>query len=329
MRIHSHLTAAVAVLLLTTAITAGVGAQTETATPTPAASFTHDGDSLVVESAPSQQLDGTTSLPAGTRLTLRISSTDASAPFLRRVEATVTDEGTFAATMDVSNIDPATEFEATVRYNGSTIAETTGRVVACTSDCTQTASDTDRATTTYPADEAGFADSIVQVRQGKTVEISVAVGDRQRYRLTVGDQSVNYVLNATLVDGNDDGRVVAVFDTAAAGTDTPTLEPAADGDRITIESESTLPDSLDPSEYDLALSTTDGEVFDIGTLVVMNGQTATQTPATGNRSATPTAPLDDTTPAHGGIDLSGVGALGAGLLLGVVGIALLLGLRQH
>ena len=204
MRTNRVPTVLVAVALVATTVVTGAGAQTTTtATPEPSASFTHEGDELVVEPAPGQRLEGETSLPGGTRLTLRIQSSNTGSPFLNRVETTVGDGGTFTTAVDFGQVEVDTSFTVKVRYNATTIAETTGRVVACAQNCTETPGESN-ATTTEP-------------------------------------------------------------------TDTDTLE-----------------------------------------------------------AATPTAPLDDTTPApQRSIDIGGVGALGAGLLLGVVGVALLLGLGRE
>jgi len=327
MRGHRIAALLAALALIATAAATGVSAQTTTATESVTGAFVYEGEQLTIEAAPSQQLRGETSLPAGSRVTVRIQSSDASSPFIQRVETTVGEDGSFTATGDFSPVDPDTTFEATLRYNGTTIAETTGRVVGCADDCTQTPSETDRSTT-LPTDEPGFANTIIQVQQGRTVEIPVAVGERGRVALTIGDDDANYWLNATLTDGDDDSRVIVVFDTAAAGTDRASLSPADDADRVEIDGETTLSDPLDPSEYSLTLyrSGNHEAEFDIGTVVVVEAGTAT--PA--SRSATPTAPLDDTTPSRDrSVDLGGLGALSVGLLLGVVGIVLLLGLVRH
>jgi len=202
MRTNRVPTVLVAVALVATTVVTGAGAQTTTtATPEPSASFTHEGDEFVVEPAPGQRLEGETSLPAGTRLTLRIQSSNTGSPFLNRVETAVREDGTFTKAVDFSHVERETTFTVTVRYNATTLAETTGRVVTCARNCTET--------------------------------------------------------------------------------------PVESG-----------PTTTAPSE------TTD--------------------------AASPTAPLDDTTPApQRSIDIGGVGALGAGLLLGVVGVALLLGLGRE
>jgi len=374
-------------ILVGAALTAGVTAQTTTAA-SPTGSFTHDG-TLTVASGPGQQLHGTTSLEAGEEVTVRIQSENASTPFLARPTATVDENGEFTVSQNLSNLAVGATFTATLRHDGTTLAETTGQVVECSTECaeteTQGETETDEieiqsatvqrgesaripiavgdhdtvsltigdetdafgfeATLTdsnddghvtvafdttavgewehvvYPVDdqdwvqvtaergtddgvprgtydvelspnesapvadtgtvevtereqfstdEPGFAEAVVTVRQDRSVEIPVSVGDRDRARLVIGGQDVNYWLNATLVDGDGDGRVIAVLDAWAAGREAPALSVIGENDRASVDSETTLGDTIAPVEYDMNLYRSDDhdDAISVGTLSV-------------------------------------------------------------
>ena len=55
-------------------------------------------------------------------------STTASDPFVKRVYPTVTDDGTFSATVDMSDVDDGTAFGIRLNYDGETLAEADGRI---------------------------------------------------------------------------------------------------------------------------------------------------------------------------------------------------------
>ncbi|NLV11556.1 hypothetical protein GOC74_16635 [Halomicrobium mukohataei] len=314
--------AIVALLLVVPCV--AIGAQT-----TPTATIDYEGEELTVEAAPGEQISGETTLPPGTRLTVRIESASSASPFLKRLEATVADDGTFTATGDLSDLPPDTAFEAAVVYNATVISRQSGQIVPCTSDCTATPRSSDTPTA-FSTDEPALPRPVVQVRQGETVEIPIAVGDRERVRLSIGSDRTNYRLNATVTDGDGDGRAVVSFDSVSAGRDAPTLSPVDDDDRVTTDSETTLSDGLDPTEYDLTLlgAGENGTRLSIGTLVVFDQSESTDAPEPPEET-TSTPPLNETTPATSrGVDLGGIGALTVGGLLGIVGIALLLGLAR-
>ncbi|WP_436931378.1 BGTF surface domain-containing protein [Halosimplex halobium] len=91
-------------------------------------SLDYDGDALTVESAPDQSIAGETDLPAGTEVTLRLTSTGSS-PFLKGATATVTEDGRFSAAVNMSAVAPGSTFEVTVRHDHDTIAIADGEVV--------------------------------------------------------------------------------------------------------------------------------------------------------------------------------------------------------
>lgn len=91
--------------------------------------FSHDGEVLALPTSSSATVAGEASYGEGVRLTIRLRSTGSS-PFLKQTTARVAGDGSFAATFDMSDIEPGTECTATALWNGIEQAETTVRVTA-------------------------------------------------------------------------------------------------------------------------------------------------------------------------------------------------------
>ena len=123
----------------------------------------YQGEQLTLAAAEGQVVRGETTLDAGTSVTVRMRSSGAN-PFLKSVETTVTEQGTFEATFDMSDVPEGSYFELSVRGNGSGLASAEGRV-ACENGCptiaptpTQTSTVTHSSTsfpstTTEPSDD--------------------------------------------------------------------------------------------------------------------------------------------------------------------------------
>jgi len=161
--------------------------------------------------------------------------------------------------------------------------------------------------------------SIVRTDAGENATIPVRIGDADAATVTIGDAPEGYGINATVDDGDGDGRVTLSFRTANAGTDRATLGTVSADDDLTIrEPEPTLDGPLPAGAYDVRLyrgHQAIGRPVSIGTLSVGDG-------ADGPR----TAVLDDSRAEDRGLDLGGIGALAAGAVFAVVGVGLLLGL---
>ncbi len=98
--------------------------------PANESAFAHDGERLTVEAASNQKVSGHVNESLGAEaVTVRLQSNDASNPFLRSAEANVSEDGTFEVSVDFSQVNGGTEFSGTLRYNGTTLAETDGEVV--------------------------------------------------------------------------------------------------------------------------------------------------------------------------------------------------------
>ncbi|MFD1588036.1 surface glycoprotein [Halorientalis brevis] len=78
------------------------------------------------------------------------------------------------------------------------------------------------------ANETGAADGIsvpdvVKTEAGETVRIPISFGEADAVRVRIGGPDVNYQINVTVHDENDDGRAVVLFDTYDAMTSETTL----------------------------------------------------------------------------------------------------------
>ncbi|ACV46191.1 MULTISPECIES: BGTF surface domain-containing protein [Halomicrobium] len=327
-------------VLVGAALTGGVAAQTDTA-ETPTASFTHE-ETLTVESGPNQQIRGTTSLEAGAEVTVRIRSANASDPFMARPTATVDENGAFTVTANLSNMSPGTTFTAELRIDGEAYAETTGQVVECADDCDGTAAETQSPTETAASDtgthtvtereplttdEPGFATAprVLTVREGDSAELLVSTGSRDRVALVIGSEDANYRLNATLVDGDGDGHVAAMFDTGAAGRPATTLTAASEGDRVVIDSETESGIELAEYDMDLYASRNHDDILALGTLSVRSaGGESTENETSDSVSAQSETTVADTATADNrsattASDGPGFGVFGAlaGMILSI------------
>ncbi|MBX0322006.1 hypothetical protein EGH21_03065 [Halomicroarcula sp. F13] len=246
--------------LLLSATVVGVG-------PTLAAqSATVDDDSLPLASAERQVVTGETSVTPGSELTVRLRSTDSDAPFLRQQSARVAEDGSFAAVFDMSSTPPNTTYRLTVLYDGQTLTEREERIVACDGDCADPVPETPTPT------PAPSGDAAVQVTQGDVAEIPVAMDGTETAVFSIGGDDVNYLVNASLTDGDGDGTVTVRFDTANAGTDGETLSTADADDSLTVtHEEPDLPSTLDPAAYEYRVFYGDGTgdgADAVGTLLV-------------------------------------------------------------
>lgn len=136
---------------------------------------------------------------------------------------------------------------------------------------------------------ATFEETIVVTDRGSVATLTVVLAGTDEATLSVGGPSVNYVLNATVRDGDDDGRVAVAFDTGAAGLAEPTVSTVAGADSVTVTRETGLQRSIEPAEYPLSLLV-GGVRTGVGTLVVRPA--GTPTPETPLPTAGPELGLD-------------------------------------
>ncbi|WP_373567973.1 BGTF surface domain-containing protein [Haloarcula sp. H-GB4] len=177
----------------------------------------------------------------------------------------------------------------------------------------------------------GLEETVVQGRQGETARIQIALATADAATISIGSPEVNYEINATVRDGNDDDRVALLFDTTAAGHDEPTLETAADADAVSVESgsEVALDSQLDVGTYELSLyrgtEVAERQPDTVGSLRITDGNTTSADAASDDAdSVTGETPAAQQSQA-GDFGIS-VGALVVGGVLAIVGVGV--GLRS-
>lgn len=225
-----------------------------------------DRESLTLVAGPETKVTGQSDLEPGTELDVMLASADEASPFLTKATATVTDDGSFAATMDTHSVTEPINATLTVQHDGEELTEVDARIESCGEDCDEQSSS---AGTGAPQSEFGLEDDVVIAERNETAEISVAIGDADAATLSVGGDHVNYQINATARDENGDGRVVFVLDPEAAGSGDQTMTVRDGGDSVSIDSETDVDGPLSPAEYDLSLyrgSSADGDADDVGTV---------------------------------------------------------------
>ncbi|KAA9396208.1 hypothetical protein Har1130_15245 [Haloarcula sp. CBA1130] len=230
-------------------------------------------DSLPLHADEQQVVTGETALEPGTEMTVQVKSADASNPFLYQRQVSVQPNGTFVAQFDLDSVPANTSYELSAHVDGDTLFERTETIAQCDGDCTDTVPETET------PKQADSDENVVTVSQGETAEIPVSMADGGKKTLSVGSEAVNYQINATVSDDDNDGEVLVLFDTAAAGMDSETLSVADDGDSVSVTApEPDLPSTLAPAAYTYRLfdgQTTDGTPT-VGTLVIEANGTANE-----------------------------------------------------
>ncbi|MFB6118005.1 BGTF surface domain-containing protein [Halosegnis sp.] len=95
--------------------------------PDPSVQLDYEGERLTVKPAADQQITGTSALPAGEPLVIRVRNSGTN-PFLSSTNTETTATGTFATIVDFADIEPGTTFKITVRYGGRVVATADGIV---------------------------------------------------------------------------------------------------------------------------------------------------------------------------------------------------------
>jgi PGF-CTERM protein len=137
--------AAVATVTASSAAVAAPATQAETTT------LDYEGEYLTLVSGPDATVSGETSLDPGTNVTVRVRSTGSS-PFLVSEVATVSEDGTFSATMNLTQVADGTNATVSVRHADERLAEADAVVAA---DPTPTPSPTPSDPTATQTDDQG------------------------------------------------------------------------------------------------------------------------------------------------------------------------------
>lgn len=299
----------------------------------PSVAIDSDGERVTVANGTSQVVSGTADARVGTEVLVRVRSAGETEPaFLKTATGVVTENGTWAVSIDFESQGAGDAFEVTARLeNGSAEAVTKGEVVACDSDCAEPApSGTPTPIpeqTQTPTRTAGssapvtFGESIFLADSGGVAAIPISFDDTDSAVVVVGNESEsNYELEALVRDGDGDGEAVLYVDTSIAGRGDDPLSTSG-GDSVRVDAETSLDSMLDPADYDVSLYAGDersGDPVDVGSLVVQaaNTRTAAETGTASTPGST------DAGTSGAGTNDAGFGSLAVG---GVVSGAFLVG----
>jgi hypothetical protein len=95
---------------------------------------------------------------------------------------------------------------------------------------------------------------VVETVRGRSVRLSLSLGDAEAATLSVGGPAGSYALDVVVRDGDDDGRVTLAFDTGNASRGDGAVRVVGDADTATVRH---APDgvarALDAGEYPLVL----------------------------------------------------------------------------
>jgi len=292
-REHGHLgRIAVALVVLTTALAPAMLAAPVAADPSVAVEY--EGDEVTVANGTAQVISGTAEAPVGTEILVRVRSAgDTDPAFLKAKRAVVTENGTWAVAFDFSTQSAGDRFTLTAgTENGSAETEVDGEVVACGGDCAETPpSDTptpipEQTPTPTPAagpdSSVAFGENVFLADSGGVAAVPVTFdgGTADEAVVVVGNETdVNYELEAVVTDGDGDGEAILYVDTSLAGRGGDTVSTSG-GDSVTVRSETSLDDTLDPASYGVTLyagSERSGTPADVGNLVLQAATTPTVT----------------------------------------------------
>lgn len=197
-------------------------------------------------------------------------------------------------------------------------------------------------------------DETITAERGGNATIPVTMENASTATVQVGGlDEVNWLLDVTVTDGNDDGRVRLTFDTdGVIETDPIPVSVEADGDSVTVNAEKTESSErashppLDVGTYDVRVfegNTTEGEPAGETKLLIQQADTTTgntttdqsteststttQTDAT-QTNATQTNATTETTPRTDGESSGTVPGFGVGLSLVALAAAAMLAARR-
>jgi hypothetical protein len=262
-----------------------------------------DDDELTMQAGPGQVIAGDATVPAGTELSVRVRSTGGQ-PVLRTVPTRVDDRGRFRAVVNLTAVPADTPVTVVVRRGDDSLTTVEGTVVQCASAC-------DAGRPVDPADVTALTTSDGRVRLGAAAgravvgETSLPPGTDLSVRIRSAGGSSPFVFARTATVG-DDGRFRAVYDLSSADPGTPIA--------VTVVANGTQ------------IASADGEVVACLRRCGSAAQTPTPSPpplpGVNGTTSTVASPTSGVVPPR----LAGLLALAVGGLLGVVGVALLLGL---
>lgn len=325
----------------------------ETPTPEPTATATpkhvdgtvivHDGRYVTVGNTTDATIRGETHAAPGTELSVAIKSAGETIPrFFERKSVTVSEDGTFTATFDLSEQrgGPEQVFDISVDRDGEELTTATGRISSCSDCATTTAAAPDDGDT----DEVAFSKDAYHVVQTREVTLPITLGDESAVTVVIGDEeTTGYELVVTLTDAQNsaDGRTKLSLDTEPFGNHPVRIDRSASDDDVQVVQQTELSTVLDEGAYQVALYAGDGqegEPVDTTTLTLHEPlsyeerkslQEQAQSTATDAQNGESSQADADSQSSHESDDSSpnrlvGIGGLIGGGGLGLAGILLLL-----
>jgi hypothetical protein len=291
---------ALSVVLLAAAV---APAAVTSATDAPDVTVATADDELTLNAGPGQVVAGNTTLPPGTELSVRVRSTGGP-PFLQTVLTTVDDRGRYRAVFDLTEVPVDTPVTVVVHRSGDPLTTVEGAVGPCTAACNATRPADPAAATSLALDDGRLT---LGAAAGRAVrgETSLPPGTTLavRVRSTGGDSP--FILSRNAVVG-DDGRFRAVYNLSEMDPGTPI--------------------SVTVVANDTRVATADGQVVTCLQRCGPRAATPTATPAplpgVNGTTVAPTTASQVPLPPR----LTGMVTLAVGGLLGVLGVAVLLGL---
>ena len=118
-----------AVLVTTASVTASPAAVAAPATQAENTTVDYEGERLTLVSGPNATVTGETDLASGTNLTVRVRSSGES-PFLRSAPATVSEDGAFTTTFNLTQVSDGTNATVTVSGAEGPLTEADARIAA-------------------------------------------------------------------------------------------------------------------------------------------------------------------------------------------------------
>lgn len=98
-----------------------------TAPPDNSASLEYEGSRLFLGSTTEEVVDGSTDLPSGSKIAVRLHGSGDQV-FLKQRTTTVAENGSFAVSFDLSDIEEGVTFRVAVRHDGERLTYTTGEI---------------------------------------------------------------------------------------------------------------------------------------------------------------------------------------------------------
>ena len=144
------------------------------------------------------------------------------------------------------------EGEATIEFDVSREGNYTVEVVDVQSDISD---ETQSIRVSKVSGDASFAQSVVSEERGDVARITINMRNRDEVSLNIGSEDLNYLTEVTVEDGNDDGRVVVLFNTFAPSASGSFVANDDDDDVEVNQTVIPVGSPLATAAYDMNLTT--------------------------------------------------------------------------